>query len=115
MAACRAETQQKLDQLGAAKTETSDARPGMRLVREWNGTLHVVTIGEDGSIIWNEREWEFAEPGRTRDHRDPLVGSGLLRPQEAQSGMNYRPLRDLHPQVERRGAGAGFQLARCPA
>lgn len=51
-------TQQKLDQLGSGKTETRDARPGMRLVREWNGTLHVVTIGEDGAICWNEREWD---------------------------------------------------------
>lgn len=51
-------TQQKLDQLSAGKTETSDARPGMRLVREWNGVLHVVTIGENGAICWNEREWD---------------------------------------------------------
>ena len=51
-------TQQKLDQLGAAKTETAEARPGMRLVREWNGVLHVVTIEEDGSISWNDRRWD---------------------------------------------------------
>ena len=50
-------TQQKLDQLGAGKTETSDARPGMRLVREWNGKLHVVTVGEDKVIRWNDKEW----------------------------------------------------------
>ena len=50
--------QQRLDQLGAARTETADARPGMRLVREWNGTLHVVTIEEDGSISWNGRKWD---------------------------------------------------------
>ncbi|MXO73033.1 DUF2924 domain-containing protein [Altererythrobacter buctensis] len=50
-------TQQKLDQLAAAKTETRDAQPGMRLVREWNGTLHVVTIGEDGTIMWNGANW----------------------------------------------------------
>lgn len=51
-------TQQKLAQLGAARTGTTDARPGMRLVREWNGTLHVVTIDEDGSIGWNNQRWE---------------------------------------------------------
>ena len=50
-------TQQKLDQIAAAKTKTSPALPGMRLVREWNGKLHVVTIGEDKVIRWNEREW----------------------------------------------------------
>lgn len=50
-------TAQKLDQIIAAKTETRDARPGMRLVREWNGVLHVVTIADDGSVEWNGRLW----------------------------------------------------------
>lgn len=50
-------TQQKFDQLAAAKTETRDAQPGMRLVREWNGSLHVVTIGDDGTIMWNGADW----------------------------------------------------------
>jgi hypothetical protein len=49
---------QKLDQLAAARTVTRDAQPGMRLVREWNGKVHVVVIGEDGVIRWNEREWK---------------------------------------------------------
>ena len=49
--------QQKLAQLAGAKTVTSPARPGMRLVREWNGTAHIVTIGEGGAIRWNERDW----------------------------------------------------------
>lgn len=49
--------QQKLAQLAGAKTVTSPARPGMRLVREWNGTVHIVTIGEGGGIRWNERDW----------------------------------------------------------
>jgi hypothetical protein len=50
-------TSQKLDQLGAGLTETRPAAPGMRLVREWNGTLHVVTIEESGTIVWNEQTW----------------------------------------------------------
>ena len=48
---------QQLDQLAAGKTRTRPARPGMGLVREWNGTVHVVTIGEDGVIRWSERDW----------------------------------------------------------
>ncbi len=48
---------QTLDQLAAGKTETSALRPGMRLMREWNGTLHVVTIGDNGSINWNGQTW----------------------------------------------------------
>ncbi|HEV2079950.1 MAG TPA: DUF2924 domain-containing protein [Allosphingosinicella sp.] len=50
-------TQQKLNQLAAAKTRTSAVQPGMRLVREWSGTVHVVVIGEDRIIRWNERDW----------------------------------------------------------
>lgn len=29
----------------------------MRLAREWNGKLHVVTVGEDGVIRWSDGEW----------------------------------------------------------
>ena len=32
-------------------------RPGTRLVREHAGKVHLVTIDEDGRILWNEREW----------------------------------------------------------
>jgi hypothetical protein len=50
-------SQQRLAQLGSAKTVTQAARPGTRLIREWSGTAHVVTIGEDGVIRWNDRNW----------------------------------------------------------
>ena len=50
-------TQQRLAQLAAAKTVTRQALPGMRLVREWNGTAHVVTIDEKGDIEWNGKSW----------------------------------------------------------
>jgi hypothetical protein len=48
---------QRLEQIASAKTRTSDAQPGMRLVREWQGRLHVVTIAEDGAVLWNEKHW----------------------------------------------------------
>jgi len=51
------ETTRTLDQLAAAKTRTSAVTPGMRLIREWAGKAHVVTIGEDKVIRWNEREY----------------------------------------------------------
>ncbi|WP_019054584.1 DUF2924 domain-containing protein [Sphingobium xenophagum] len=51
------ETIRKLDQIGRGLTQTSPARPGMRLAREWNGRLHVVTVGEDKVIRWEEREY----------------------------------------------------------
>jgi hypothetical protein len=50
-------TKQRLDQVAAAKTETKDVRAGMRLAREFGGKVHVVTIGDAGEILWNEREW----------------------------------------------------------
>jgi hypothetical protein len=51
-------TSQKLAQLAGAKSVTRDAQPGMRLVREWNGKLHVVTVGEDNVVRWNDKEWK---------------------------------------------------------
>lgn len=32
-------------------------QPGMRLVREWKGALHVVTVDEGGSLNWKDRKW----------------------------------------------------------
>ena len=49
--------QQRLAQLTSAKTDTSPVRPGMRLIREYEGVVHVVTIGDGGVVQWNEREW----------------------------------------------------------
>lgn len=51
------QTRQTLEQLARAKTRTSPARSGMRLVREWNGQAHVVEIGDNNVIRWDGREW----------------------------------------------------------
>lgn len=51
-------TQQTLDQLANGKSRTRNVQPGTRLMREWNGTLHVVTINDAGIIHWNEKEWK---------------------------------------------------------
>jgi hypothetical protein len=51
------QVQQQLEQLAAGKTETRRHEPGMRLMREWNGVLHVVNIADDGAICWNEKTW----------------------------------------------------------
>ena len=48
---------QLLDQLAKAKSTTKDVQPGMRLAREFGGTVHLVTIGDEGRVFWNEREW----------------------------------------------------------
>src|SRR5687768_12213097 len=46
-------SQQRLNQAAAAKTRTRSTAPGMRLVREHNGQVHIVTIGETGEVEWN--------------------------------------------------------------
>lgn len=50
-------TKRRLEQVAAGRTQTSDVRPGMRLVREFGGKVHLVTIGSEGEVIWNDREW----------------------------------------------------------
>ena len=50
-------TRQRLGQVAAARTETKDTRPGMRLARGFGGKVHMVTIGEAGEILWNDKEW----------------------------------------------------------
>ena len=49
--------QQALEQFTAAKTRTVTPGPGTRLVREWQGKVHVVTIGEDKVIRWGTQEF----------------------------------------------------------
>ena len=47
----------KLDQLAEGKVRGGPVNPGTQLVREWKGTVHVVTIAEDGAIVWNGKTW----------------------------------------------------------
>jgi len=51
------ETVRKLDQLERGLTRTTPEQAGMRLIREWNGKAHVVTIDEQKRISWNGRQW----------------------------------------------------------
>lgn len=48
---------QALDQLARGQTRTRGPAAGMRLVREWAGRVHVVTVEEDETIRWDGREW----------------------------------------------------------
>ena len=41
----------------AKVTRLRTTRPGMRLVRVWNGIAHVVTINEAGEVEWNGKTW----------------------------------------------------------
>ena len=51
------ETVRTLDQLAAGKTRTAPTRAGTRLVREWQGRVEVVEVGEDQVIRWDGRTW----------------------------------------------------------
>ena len=42
----------------SASSRPAAARPGMRLVRVWNDTMHVVTVNDDGAIEWNGKTWK---------------------------------------------------------
>jgi hypothetical protein len=48
---------QRLAQIAAGKTRTASATAGMRLVREWQGRVHVVTVGEDQMVRFEGRDY----------------------------------------------------------
>ena len=48
--------EQRLKALAGGNGEGAPA-PGTRLVREWNGVLHTVMIGQDGAISWDGKTW----------------------------------------------------------
>lgn len=50
-------TKQRLAYLAGKNAAPHVPRPGMRLVREWNGALHTVNIDEDGLIRWQGKTW----------------------------------------------------------
>ena len=41
-----------------APAPVASLRPGTRFVREHAGKVHVVTVDDEGCILWNEREWQ---------------------------------------------------------
>ena len=100
-------------------------KPGARLVREWHGRTHTVTVTEDG--------FEYAGltyPSLTKVAKKitgtPLVRATLLRPRaggrtaRAQGRRQWLsrasprkiPVRHLYAKILRGGFGAGLQLAR---
>lgn len=51
------DTIRRLDIVATKGKLSVPPQPGMRFVREWKGQLHVVTVGEGGRIIWQDRRW----------------------------------------------------------
>jgi hypothetical protein len=57
---------QQLAQAGEGHTRAMPLTPGMRLVREWHGIVHVITIDETGAPVWKDRNWKsLSEIART--------------------------------------------------
>jgi len=56
----------QLEGSGDARQRAMPLAPGLRLVREWQGTVHVVTVDETGAIHWNGQRWKsLSEVART--------------------------------------------------
>lgn len=49
---------QQLDGSGSARPHAMPLAPGLRLVREWQDTAHVVTVDDTGAIHWNGQRWK---------------------------------------------------------
>jgi hypothetical protein len=47
----------RIEGTGTERAAMQEVRPGMRLAREYGGTIHVVTIDEQGEVCWNGKTW----------------------------------------------------------
>jgi hypothetical protein len=57
---------QQLDGSGDARQRALPLAPGLQLVREWRGKVHVVTVDDAGAIHWNGQCWKsLSEVART--------------------------------------------------
>lgn len=48
----------QLEGSGDARPRAMPLAPGLRLVREWQGKVHVVTVDDTGAIQWNGQRWK---------------------------------------------------------
>jgi len=48
--------ERKLQEIAGGQTSVR-VNAGTRLVREWRGKVHMVTVSEDGRYRWQERDW----------------------------------------------------------
>lgn len=48
----------QLGAIDAGKPVPVELAAGTRLVREWNGVLYTVTVGADGVIRWDGKDWK---------------------------------------------------------
>ena len=105
----------------AAGTIRTGPIAGTRLIREWQGVEHCVTVRDDGFEYQGRPYKSLSAVARaiTGTRWNGWVFFGLKNQRSAVMKRSRRrpqaPLRGLHPQVQRGGPGAGVQLPRCPA
>ena len=51
-------TLRRLEELVSGNGQRSGSFAGLRLVREWRGKAHVVTVGDNGAVYWNGRQFK---------------------------------------------------------
>ena len=106
----------RLVQAHAAKSRTSRVGAGTRLVREWQGTTHVVLIDCKGVVRCERIASGVHSAPCSRHHRHALVRACLLRAEEKVSrGMNKVRCAIYTRKSSDEGSGAELQLARCSA
>ncbi len=126
----RPETLKRLQALGeqldggniANRRTRADVRPiaGTRLLREWQGVEHIVTVTVDGF------EWQGGPSNRCRPLRaqspapagtagcsSALRATGGRHEQQGGKGRPEAALRRLHKEEQRGRAGAGVQFPSC--
>ena len=94
---------------------------GTKLLRDWRGVTHEVTVIDGGYEHQGRRYRSLSAVARAitgTQWSGPLF-FGLRKTgraaHEPARGQAQGPLRDLHPEVERGGSGAGLQQPRRPA
>jgi hypothetical protein len=92
---------------------------GTRLIREWQGVEHVVTVTADG-FDWQGRPYKSLSAiarAITGTRWNGWVFFGLKNHRRARmtKPSSGAALRDLHPQILRGRAGAGVQQPARPA
>lgn len=112
--------ERRLLALASDREVSKQARPSTRLVRKWQGRTHVVTVGEDGAVLWNDRSWrslsEVAraitgtrwsgpaffglEPRQKKEPERSAAAAQQQRRRAARRRHEQGPLCRLHAQVE---------------
>ena len=105
----------QLEPKAARRRDPGRPIAGTRLVREWKGIEHVVTVREH-DFEYGGRPYKIAVGGRQRDRRNEMERVVVLRPPSQRDGPMNAPPRKVRCAIycrksRRGGIGPGVQLA----